>query len=77
MSLAKLCPICEGCGRTSLDQFGREVPQPTFVSSGTTAQGWSKCSYCEGIGVVAKVQGQRFANGLLIDDYLRTRLGDM
>jgi hypothetical protein len=47
-----LCPDCQGCGRTSLDQFGRIVPQPTWVDSNSSAPGWTKCAKCQGSGVI-------------------------
>lgn len=75
MALAKLCPTCHGCGRTSLDQFGREVAQLLHITNNTSAADWTKCSSCGGVGVVALID--RFANGLSVDEYLQTRLGDM
>ena len=76
MPLAKICPTCQGCGRTSLDPtFGRPVPQPTYVDSNSTAQGWTICVTCTGVGVVAFTDGGRFANGMSIDEYLQDRLG--
>jgi len=51
--ITTICPVCEGCGRTSLHPFtGRECPQPLFVSGDTTARGWTTCSRCQGVGVV-------------------------
>jgi len=76
MALAKICPTCQGCGRTSLNPItGQPVPQPTYLSADTTGQGWTKCSDCGGVGVVALID--RFANGMSVNEYLQTRLGDM
>jgi hypothetical protein len=78
MAIAKICPTCHGCGRTSLNPYTcQPVPQPTYVSSGTTAQGWTKCATCGGVGVVSFIDKDRFVNGLSINEYLRDRLGDM
>ena len=49
---AVICPICLGCGRTSIDQMGREVPQPSWASDNTTAAGWTTCSRCYGSGML-------------------------
>lgn len=75
MALAKICPTCQGCGHTSLDQFGRLVPQPGYLSNNTTAQGWTKCIDCGGVGCLAIVEW--FANGMSVQEYLQTWLGDM
>ena len=49
-----ICPVCMGCGRTSISPIdGKVVPQPMFTSNNTSAQGWTKCTRCQGRGVVA------------------------
>lgn len=51
--LLALCPVCHGCGRTSINpNTGGLEPQPTWTDSGTSAQGWTKCVRCEGGGVI-------------------------
>jgi hypothetical protein len=48
-----ICPICMGCGRTSINPLtGEQVPQPHFASNNTSDQGWTKCTRCNGNGVV-------------------------
>lgn len=49
---AALCPVCLGCGKTSRDQMNREVPQPRWTDSSSTAVGWRDCSRCAGSGVI-------------------------
>ena len=51
--LEAVCPACQGCGRVSMDQFDRPVPQPYWHSAGTgTADGPRTCPRCEGSGVI-------------------------
>jgi hypothetical protein len=51
--LRAICPVCQGCGRTSINpNTGELVPQPFFTSHSTTAPGWTKCVRCDGSGVV-------------------------
>lgn len=48
-----VCPLCQGCGRTSINaNTGEVVPQPTFTSNNTSARGWDKCTLCDGYGAL-------------------------
>lgn len=75
MTIAAICPDCQGCGHISFDQFGRPHPQPTFTGAGTATHGWHDCTKCAGSGLVSSIPNARFSNGLRVDEYLQNRFG--
>lgn len=49
-----LCRICQGYGRVSHNPNNPAelLPQPSYVSDGTSAVGWMICKACDGRGVI-------------------------
>lgn len=62
MAIAKTCPVCRGEKQIGLMSSDDSKPPEL-----------AKCYKCNGVGVVASVDGAKFANGMSVDEYLQER----